>query len=362
MRKKRIRPALLWLLGAVIGTIVLYLVITPAIQNWRVERAISRFEAKPSRALADVLVDLLKAHAASDDQGKMALALLLRPNAVTRESYPTGRIVMVSLEQPFALNFGKVFWQERTISINDMPGVRFPGLGDPVAQKPYLGAAGVYEQPGVYPVKIRIQWAMGIERAGRLDAIIHRLHSVLPQLKSLLKNPSGRTSARTYECDFTMTVEIKVVAEDEAEQIRMTSSPDLDQAMKAVFTTAYLPHMTRYSTASGDRWVSTPGAIMYTNLPVAAAFNVALRLPDGRQITELSTHVARAGDSGGVSIPFWDLSRKPPGRYEATLVLTPAPDAAYRDPAIKTVWNGTLELPISCYVDANTPSSRPPVP
>ena len=181
MQKKRIRPVLLWLLAVTIGTIVLWLVIAPAVRNWRVEHAISRFEARPSQARADVLVNLLKAHAASDDQGKRALVLLLRPNVVTRKSYPAGQIAMVSLEQPFVLRFGKIFWQERAISINNMAGVPSPGLGDFVTEKPYLGGAGVYERPGVYPVKIHIRWAMGIERAGGLDAIISRLRFALPR-------------------------------------------------------------------------------------------------------------------------------------------------------------------------------------
>ncbi|MBP7052998.1 MAG: hypothetical protein KBE65_18490 [Phycisphaerae bacterium] len=359
MRKKRIRPVLLWLLAVTIGTSVLWLVVAPAVRNWRVERAISRFEAKPSQARANVLVDLLKTHAASDNQGKRALALLLRPNVVTRESYPTGQIAMVSLEQRFVLEFGKVFWQERVISINDMPGVPSPGIGDRVAEKPYLGAAGAYEQPGVYPVSIHIRWGMGIERADRLGAIINRLRLALPQLRLL---PSGWTSARTYECDFTTTTEIEVVAKDEAEQVQVTSSPDLDKAMKARFAVARPSPMMQYSTGSGNRWIRGPGQLTYTDLPAAAAFGVVLRLSDGREIATAGTHVARAGDSGVVNIPLWDLKLEQPGRYEATLVLTPAPDAAYRDPAIKVVWNGTLEFPISFRIDANAPPGWPPQP
>jgi hypothetical protein len=359
VRKKRIRPVLLWLLAVTVGTSVLWLVVAPAVRSWRVERAISRFEARPSQARANVLVDLLKTHAASDDQGKRALALLLRPNVVTRESYPTGQIAMVSLEQPFVLEFGKVFWQERAISINDMPGVPSPGIGDRVAERPYLGVAGVYEQPGVYPVNIRIHWAMGIERADRLGAIINRLRFALPLLNLL---PSAWTSARTYECDFTTTAEIKVVANDEAEQIQVTSSPDLDKAMKARFAVARSSPMMQYSTGSGNRWIRGPGQLTYTDLPAAAAFGVVLRLSDGREIAAAGTHVARAGDSGVVNIPLWDLKLEQPGRYEATLVLTAAPDAAYRDPAIKVVWEGTLELPVSYHVDANAPHNWPPVP
>lgn len=151
MRKKRIRPVLLWLLAVTVGTSVLWLVVAPAVRSWRVERAISRFEARPSQARANVLVDLLKTHAASDDQGKRALALLLRPNVVTRESYPTGQIAMVSLEQPFVLEFGKVFWQERAISINDMPGVPSPGIGDRVAERPYLGGGRSLRTAGSLP-------------------------------------------------------------------------------------------------------------------------------------------------------------------------------------------------------------------
>jgi len=36
-----------------------------------------------------------------------------------------------------------------------------------------------------------------------------------------------------------------------------------------------------------------------------------------------------------------------PGDYEGTCVLRPDPNFAYDDPAIKEIWNGTLEFPMS---------------
>ncbi len=43
-----------------------------------------------------------------------------------------------------------------------------------------------------------------------------------------------------------------------------------------------------------------------------------------------------------------------PGDYSATLILRPDPKYAYEDPAIKTLWNGTLEFPISFFVYVRT--------
>ena len=39
-----------------------------------------------------------------------------------------------------------------------------------------------------------------------------------------------------------------------------------------------------------------------------------------------------------------------PMSITGTLVLRPDPDYAYEDPAIKSIWNGTLEFPISSSV------------
>ena len=41
------------------------------------------------------------------------------------------------------------------------------------------------------------------------------------------------------------------------------------------------------------------------------------------------------------------FAEAPPRQYEATIVLRADPNIAYNDPAIKAIWGGTLEFPIS---------------
>ena len=40
-----------------------------------------------------------------------------------------------------------------------------------------------------------------------------------------------------------------------------------------------------------------------------------------------------------------------PGEYKAAVVLRPDPNHAYEDPAIKEIWGGTLEFPITFAID-----------
>ena len=97
-------------------------------------------------------------------------------------------------------------------------------------------------------------------------------------------------------------------------------------------------------------------------LPVAAAFELSLRLPDGRELPwgdgRQPQHIRlRSGDYGQFVVDVGCFGLTEPGDYAGTLVLRPDPDYAYEDPAIKAIWNGTLEFPISfsVYVKTRTP-------
>ena len=116
-----------------------------------------------------------------------------------------------------------------------------------------------------------------------------------------------------------MTTEIKVVAKDEAEQVQMTSSPDLDQAMRAAFALGRPTPVAQYRSASGDRWIRGPAQIIYR---ISCRGGAHRHSPIPRRTEErgAGTYVARAGDSGNVNLPLWDLGLEQPGRYEATLV------------------------------------------
>lgn len=363
-KKTRIRRMFQWLLAALIVLIVLGYVVGPAIRSRQVKRAIASFEAAPSQACAARLTHLLETHAATEEQGKHILSLLLRPEIIMRENYPVNQITMVDVEQPFAPDSDLIQWQEETISINGQRGPSRVSSAGPVDGRPCPAWLGAYEQPGTYAVRLRVQGTLGIERAGGGAVIAEYLHRILPGPISSSMD-WGWSSARTYKYDFTLTTRVTIVAEDKAERVELTSSPQLDATMRAAFSSASRRGpVALYSTASGDRWVRGSSQIAYRSLPAAMAFKVAIRLPDGRTIegngSGSNRFSAGAGESGVVTVSPTDATQlEQPGTYEAKILLTPDPDWAYRNPRIKTLWNGTLEFPLSFHVDANAPPGWP---
>jgi hypothetical protein len=359
MPRGRFRLIVRWIIFAtagVVGIATILMLAGPSIRSWQMERATARFEKRPTQSRADSLVELLQAHAGTDRQGKRALALLLRPNIVTRKAYAPGRPIAISIARPFKLDFRRFLWMEETISVNGQPVMQGHGADhlDPVES--CLRVPLLPTQPGTYPVELRLQYSLGIECGSRMTTVLDYLHDGLPWL---IPESGTWRPGRTYECDVTVSSEV-IVGGDDAEEIGLISSPELDQAMRAAFSTRYIGMETGISTPAGMRWVRGSAQISYENIPLAVAFRVALRLPDGREtpVHSLwpSTLSARAGSSGSLTIDPSSLVVETPGRYNATLVLAPDPGLAYTDVAIKSIWNGTLELPIRFTVDANAPS------
>jgi len=355
-RMRRILRWMIFSIGGVVGLLALAVLLGPTIRGWQMGLAIARFEKRPTESRAESLVELLQAHAGTDEQGNRALALLLRPNIVTRKSYAMGRLVTIAIERRFKLGFRSFQWKDESISVNGHPSIRYHGSGSLDHGIACLNVPGFYTQPGIYPVELSIHCSLGVERVSRGTALLRYLHDGLPWL---VPEPAWQP-ARAYICDFTASSQVTVVAEGEAEKIKLVSSAQLDQSMRAAFSSRYLGIETGYSTPTGGRRVRGSAEICYENLPVAAAFSMIVRLPDGREIPQKGLWprelFARAGRSGSFKLDPSKLASETPGRHTATLVLVPDPNLAYTDPAIKAIWNGTLEFPISFFVDANPPS------
>jgi hypothetical protein len=359
MARRHVNVILRWIIFAiagVVGLLAIAVVLGPTVRSWQLARAITRFEEHPSQRRADSLVELLQLHAGTDKQGERALALLLRPTIMTRTSYAKDRPVAVSMERPFKLGFCRFLWMEEMISVNGQP-IRQSRGGQSLDPKALcLRVPLLSTRPGTYPVELRLQYSLGIERASRATTILSILHDGLPWL---IPGPAMWQPRRTYECDVTVSSEVLVAEEDDAEKIELTSSPEVDQAMRAAFSAKHAGVETCLSTPAGKRWVTGSAEISYENISLAAAFRMALRLPDGREIPvrglwpqKLS---ARAGSSGSFTIDPSSFVVETPGRHRATLVLVSDPNLAHEDPAINAIWNGTLEFPISFRIDANEP-------
>jgi len=177
-RVHRILRWIIFTVGGVVGVLTLLVLAGPNIRSRQMERAIARFEKRPSQGRANTLVELLKVHAATDEQGKRALALLLRPRIVTRKAYASGQIITIGIERPFDLNFHKFLWSKDAITINGLPA----GSDTLERETSCLDVPISYTQPGTYPLELRIQGSVGIERTSRSTTLLSHLHDSLPWL------------------------------------------------------------------------------------------------------------------------------------------------------------------------------------
>jgi len=159
-----------------------------------------------------------------------------------------------------------------------------------------------------------------------------------------------------YACKVTVHADIVVVEKSQAERIELISNPALDTAMQATFSGSTRSMSYRYSTPSGKRKSDGALEITFRDIPTAVGFEAMLRLSDGREIASSArlSHLlpARAGSSGRFIVFPSGFAIEEPGSYNGSIELRPDPNAAYEDPAIKAIWNGTLEFPISFTISA----------
>jgi len=360
MRRRLVRPTLFWILIAVVVAVGLQLVwstVGPRIRSRQVEKAIARFEAKPSQTRADELVGLICNHAADAEQGRRALRLLLQPNIVARKTYAVGQPVGINLERAFDLGFRNILWFDGTISVDGQPVLRGHETPRRFRRAPVnVCVPRAYPQAGTYPVEIRYQYALGIERANRLWGLFAGL------LRRMgVAAGAGWEPARTYDCDFAVRTEI-VIAAQEAETVELVSDPDLDRAVRRAF-------LMDSPGANSASLVSAPGPgipplasyIHYRNLPIAVSFRCMRRLPDGREVPFPGWYPeqfrAPAGSSGSFCVDLQVIRPPKGGESFGTIVLKPDRELAYKDPTIKAIWNGTLEFPIQSTV---APPSKAP--
>ena len=367
MRRRHVRRQTWWLLIAlaIMATLAVIVLSAPReVRRRRVEAAIARFQASPSRSTADKLGALLASGIPTNGQGGRILRLILSPTVMTRSAYPVNKMPSISVEWRFphkSYHTDDTHFPDLTLK----PYVQLEGQEKPtdeminagiLAYQPLLLRCGARPLPiGTHRGQVYIDYT-----------IIHVewRAPVLMRLKSLLRarRLTGGTprEVRLYDAHFEIPLEIAVVEAVDAEQVALVSDPTLDEAVRQSFTRHY---QDRYPLKGAPRPVAYKGltALRWENVPIALAFEPVLRLPDGREILHLSRHVTgvgrfhtRAGgsDALGCGSFMTQFAEAPPGQYEATIVLRADPNTAYEDPAIKAIWGGTLEFPISFSVYA----------
>ena len=164
-----------------------------------------------------------------------------------------------------------------------------------------------------------------------------------------------------YACSVAAEADIVIAEKSQAERVELISNPDLDTTMPGAFRSKAISVMTSwYQTPSGRRQATGTLEITYRDLPAAVGFEPVLRLEDGREITsnrQISHRLfARAGGSGRFYLSPLNFVLEEPETYTGSVVLRADPNGAYEDPAIKTIWDGELEFPVS-FVIASEPNS-----
>jgi len=372
MRSKARRRVLRWsliVLAFLLGLFGLWLVIGPSVRSWQVERAIAHFEESPSQAGAGALVGLLQSREATTEQGSRILTLLRRPTITASPTYAAGRPVWVALEQPFRLTFRDTLWHRDEIGIVE-GGDRRINRGCTHGGKPFTrmgakdfprtlclrGLAADQALPGIQQLTVRGAYSLGFRRRGGLTQPGHWAADLLRTVG--LSVGQGWVPEHTYECEFEMPIEVTVVPKDQAETIELTSSTQLDEAMANAFQIGSSRRLSSRRMASGQTRYYTSETIHYRDLPTSVVFRLTLHLSDELGHTSSLRNpkplMAQAGASGRQSFCYW-LTK--PGTYTGTIVLHPDPNKAYEDPAIKAIWNGTLELPFSLTIPTKSNAS-----
>ncbi len=179
----------------------------------------------------------------------------------------------------------------------------------------------------------------------RLKSLVHGHRQIGGMLRQI----------RSYAAHLEIPLEITVVEAADAEQVALMSDPRLDAAVRQSFTCerksgrAFSHPLVGHSEMILLRWMK---------VPIAVAFGPVLRLSDGREVHWRSRHILhigqfriRAGNSGYLTTSCADFmiqsTPRIEGYHEAKIILKPDPNFAYEDPAIKAIWGGTLEFPIS---------------
>jgi hypothetical protein len=307
----------------------------------RIERAIACFESVPSQKGVGELTELLNKQAATNEQGRRILTLLLRPKVTTRQTYPVREPIRVSVESMYHVGFqGRLVFEQSVWSeqeqLVDSRKRRISAVTD--TPETFVVHASP-EEPGTYHANIRYECTVAYQRDPQLF-LNHLPHQIRPSVRH-----------RIYSCRFDVPVEVRVVERQAVERLELLMSPLLNEKMAAAITcrsSDQSPHLTR----SGRQVQVTILEIACKNLPLAVAFEPQLRLSDGRVLPLGETHYARrirvrTGSSHSFPVNPSDFGIEDPGEHTATLILMPDPNHAYEDSAIKAIWNGTLEFPIS---------------
>ena len=368
MGNRQVGRWLVWLgIGSALALAVLLAcgLAVPKMRHWRVQRAIDRYRAAPSGPRAARLTQWLAEGAVTSEQGERILTVLLEPKVVTRTAYAIGQPVGFSVERPFPLRIPGCrielkdeVWGEGQTMAGRMRGMDTSWKSTSTlydVREIFTASWLQSREPGVYHAEFHLTCKI-VTIPGRRLTLWNRLSM---RLRRLLGRPPAMrpppNAGPTYQCQFAVPFDLNIVERDRAEQLEPVADPQTDKIMRTAIATETADRHGVYETPAGRRGHRGSMSVTFKTLPVAAAFELSLRLADGRELPagphrQPQRIRARAGESGAYMVNVGDFGITEPGDYTGTLVLRTDPNYAYEDPAIQSIWNGTLEFPISFVV------------
>lgn len=310
---------------------------------WRVRCAqslMARYAVGRDQHVAQRLAWLLDRQSVSPELGNRILKVLMMPEVSVRDAYGSDRPVYIATRYPlpFELRRTRLLGTEYFYA----GGEELTG-SENAAYRDYQPRCHEIRHGCLADGSVRQTNTPGVHMAS-----IRYSHVLVPE------HSADRKDA-LHRCESEIPLTIHVVNPDEAEPIRLVSNPSLEKRMKAAFRFESCSP-SRASWPVGDvRIEMSPSChqLFYSPLPENVASRFAYRDETGLEIPlPNSLLLQRAGWTWGPSRPEWVTAPSfarvdlPDGKHKGTLVLTPDIDTAYRDPEIKTLYDGTLEFPI----------------
>jgi len=308
------------------------LVLAPAFHKRYVNALVQRYSNSPDRVTASKLIKLLDRQRESREQGDKILEALVTPWVAVRQAYGTDSPIYITTSLPFAVSFWhglRSVEQVRAGSevLRSWSGVGYnqvSGMPDPIEIKRGVTADGSVEDiagTGVYHVVLRYTYE-------------------LLTTEVMAPYEEHRAAKPLYVCSFEVPVSIRVVEPEASEKVALVSDKHLDSEIVGGFSI----DVTMYR---------SPHVVSEHPLAENVAFRVAYRDQAGQSkpfeqfsVTARGGH-ARHSPGGKWTRPVpWDRLELEPGRHTGTLVLETDAELAYQDAAMKTVWDGTIELPV----------------
>jgi len=327
------------LAGVVVGLALLIAyvaVMRPALERRRVRRTIARYKTDPSRETAQALADLLDRQQVPQALGNEILALLVTPDVAVRAAYPAGERPHIAASYPCCFHFLHMVLHRRRFkwALGEEQGGSAGGCNS-INPGPQLRAMGVPKAPGTYPA-----------------ALDYKIALIPEESYSSGQSWERQRAAAAYHCEFKVPIQIRIVEPEHAEKIERRMGQELDKALKAAFRPSKHSMTSSCSLEGGASYeVTGQFAFEVGPLPESVGFRFTYRDQGGLTMeVKDETFRARAGSLRGTAAFPVTALRLPPGRYEGTVILEADEATAYPDAAIKTIWGGTIELPISFIV------------